>query len=294
MNAHRNEFPIGRMANVLEVSRSGYYAWASRGPSVRAKDQAAFDGEVHAAFLRTKERYGRRRITIELRARGLRVGRKRVERSMRRQGLRARARRKYIVTTDSRHSHAVADNLLARNFTTERPNQVWVSDITYIPSADGWLYLAVFIDLYSRKVVGWCLSHSLKHETVLAAFFQGVRRRGSVIGLIVHSDRGVQYCCNGVVDVMRLTGVVQSMSRKGDCWDNAVAESFFATLKKEMPAGLHFRGIADAEQYLFEYIEVEYNRQRYHSTLDYATPSEYEAAFWNRVMIAEESTSEVA
>jgi len=282
MNSHRDEFPVELMARVLDVSRTGFYAWLKRQPSARQEERARFDAEVQIEFEKSKERYGSIRITRALHRRGRSCDRKRVVRSLKRQGLRARRPRKFVATTDSQHSFPVARNLLKRNFSADYPDQKYVSDITYLPCLQGWLYLAVFIDLFSRRVVGWCVSHSLKHDTVLAAFYRVVRLRGSVRGVIVHSDRGVQYCCGGFTDVMKLNGVIQSMSRKGDCWDNAVAESFFAILKREMLGNYVFLDLEDAQRRLFEYIEVEYNRQRLHSALGYVPPVEFEELRWQK------------
>lgn len=283
MKDHRHEFTVERMAKVLGVSRSGYYAWLHRGDSPTAQAQQAFDTLVVKRFNARKKRFGRRRLTLDLHAQGQSCSINRVARSMRRQGLAARQSRKFIATTDSKHSHAVSENLLNRDFSSDEPNRVWVTDITYLRSKNGWLYLVVFIDLFSRSIVGWHVSQSLRHEPVLVAFYRAVRQRGSVRGLIVHSDRGVQYCCAGFRDVMIAHGVRQSMSRKGDCWDNAVAESFFATLKKEMPDGMVFADAAEAERYLFEYIEIDYHRFHPHSTLGSLTPTAFEQQYWQRL-----------
>jgi len=277
MKAHRIEFPLERMSTVLGVSCSGYYAWLSRAMSARAKRGLLFDVQVSKIFKDTKRRYGRRRLQKALRKNGIMCTHKRVAASMRRQELVVRPRRKYIATTDSRHSYRVAPNLLERNFTAPAPNRVWTSDITYLPSKIGWLYLVVFLDLFSRMIVGWKVSTSLCHEPVLAAFTRAAKNRRISAGLIMHSDRGIQYCCEGFRKGIAPYHVEQSMSRKGDCWDNAVTESFFSTLKKEMPSDLVFADLASAERYLFEYIEIDYNLQRLHSTLGYRTPHEYES-----------------
>jgi transposase InsO family protein len=282
MNANRDEFPVELMARALDVSRTGFYAWLKRKPSIRQQEQVLFDAEVHEEFDKSKGRYGRERVARALRRRGRSCNRKRVARSLKRQGLRARQPRKFVATTDSQHSFPVAPNILERNFSADYPDQKYVSDITYLPCLQGWLYLAVFIDLFSRRVVGWCVSHSLKHDTVLVAFYRAVGIRGSLRGLIVHSDRGVQYCCGGFADVMKLNGVIQSMSRKGDCWDNAVAESFFAILKREMLGDYVFLDVEDAQRRLFEFIELEYNRQRLHSALGYVPPVEFEELRWQK------------
>jgi putative transposase len=282
MKRHRDEFSVERMAKVLKVSRAGFYAWLKRKPSLRQQNMAAFDAEVKGEFEKSRKCYGRERITEALHRRGRSCGRKRVSRSLKRQRLRAKQPKKFMVTTDSKHSFPVAQNLLAREFQAERPNQKWVTDITYLPCQQGWLYLAVIIDLYSRRVVGWCVSHSLKHDTVLTAFYRATGLRGSVKGTILHSDRGVQYCCTGFTTAMALSGVVQSMSRKGNCWDNAVAESFFSALKREMLGDYVFKDLAEAERQLFDHIEIFYNRQRLHSALGNVPPAEFEELKWQK------------
>lgn len=282
MKDYRDEFSVQRMAKVLKVSRAGFYVWLKRKQSPRQQETIAFDAAVKAEFEQSRKCYGRERITEALRRHGRSCGRKRVSRSLKRQGLRARRPRKFIATTNSKHSFPVAQNLLARNFDADRPNQKWVSDITYLPCRKGWLYLAIILDLYSRRVVGWYVSHSLKHDTVLAAFYRATRERGSVRGTILHSDQGVQYCCAAFTSVMAWFGVVQSMSRKGNCWDNAVAESFFSTLKAEMLGDYVFEDLADAERRLFDHIEVFYNRQRLHSALGNIPPVEFEELRWQK------------
>ena len=212
----------------------------------------------------------------DLRDQGRKVGKNRVAERMRKAGLRSKIRRKYRVTTNSKHKFPVAPNLLERNFTAQAPDRVWVSDITYLATRTGWLYLTVIIDLFSRMVVGWALSSSLSHEMVVVALKRAIRRRGPTSGLVFHSDRGVQYACTGFRDELEGHGFVQSMSRKGDCWDNAVAESFFAIMKTELVYHERYEGHQDTLHSIFEYIEVFYNRQRRHSTLEYLCPAEYE------------------
>ncbi len=276
MRENRVEFSVERMAWVLEVSRSGFYAWLRRGKGKRSLKRESFDGEVRKVFEHFHCRSGRDKVQEELCRRNHRCSRNRVGASFKRMGLKARRIKKFKVTTDSRHLFPVAPNLLNRNFHATEPNRVWVSDITYLKSRTGWLYLTVIIDLYSRMVVGWCVSRSLSHEMVLTALYRAIWRRRPPRGLIFHSDRGVQYCCEAFRKVSRLLGIVQSMSRKGDCWDNAVAESFFGTLKTEILGNYVFEDMADAERILFQELEIYYNRQRLHSTLGFIPPAEAE------------------
>lgn len=267
MKDHSSEFSVERMAKVFEVSRSGYYDWLGRDESESAREQRLFDFEVKTAFAAGKGHYGRDRVRLELGLRGRKASRKRVGASMERQGLRYKPRRRFRVTTNSKHDLPVAQNLLNRNFSVSAPNQVMVSDITYLPSRCGWLYLTVFIDLFSRMVVGWCVSSSLSHEGVLEALYRAIWRRRPPAGLMIHSDRGVQYCCEAFRKALAIHHFVQSMSRKGNCWDNAVAESFFGTLKSEWLSHINLYDKDHAERELFKYIEHYYNGQRIHTTL---------------------------
>jgi len=264
------------MCRILEVSRSGYYAWFRRPPSYRQQETRRLDIEIKAIYQSHKKRPGSPKIAFELQERGITVSRNRVARRMRLMGLRACAKRRFKVTTNSRHKYPVAANLLQRDFTTDRPNRVWVSDITYVRTREGWLYLTVFIDLFSRSVVGWSISASLGHKMVLKALNRAILRRRPPKGLIIHSDRGVQYACSGFTEALEHHGFVQSMSRKGDCWDNAVAESFFKTIKTELVYQNTFITRDQAKKEIFEYIESYYNGIRRHSTLGYKTPIQYE------------------
>jgi putative transposase len=267
MKGHSSGFSVEKMAKAFKVSRSGFYDWYGRSTSKSAQERQLFDLEVKTAFDAGKGHYGGDRVRLELDLHGRKASRKRVGASMDRQGLRFKPRRHYRVTTDSKHSFPVAQNLLKRNFVTTGPNQVWVSDITYLPSRCGWLYLTVFIDLFSCMVVGWCVSTSLSHEGVLEALYRAVWRRRPPSGLMIHSDRGVQYCCTAFRKAVSVLRLVQSMSRKGDCWDNAVAESFFGTLKNEWLSEITLYDRDHAEQELFKYIEQFYNGQRIHTTI---------------------------
>jgi putative transposase len=264
------------MCHVLEVSRSGFYRWMKRKESKRSLARRRFDVKVKAVFEARKKRYGSPKITEELRNQGIQTSRSRVAASMKRQGLRSKVRRKYRVTTDSKHSYPVADNLLNRNFTTQAANQVWVSDITYIPSRKGWLYLTVILDLFSRMVVGWCISSSLGHEMVLTALKRALWRRRPPEGLLFHSDRGVQYCCEDFRKETKEKAITQSMSRKGNCWDNAVAESFFRSFKTECMYHVDIVDLEHSERVAFEYIEGFYNNQRLHQSNGYLSPAEFE------------------
>ncbi len=270
-------FSVGRMAGVLDVSPSGFYAWLRRRESLRRQERQRFDRDVRAAFAESKGRYGSDKIAREMTKRGYRRNRKRVADSMRRQGLRSKVCRKFRVkTTDSNHGLAISPNLLNRQFAVDRPDQAWVTDITYLPSRVGWLYLTVFIDLYSRLVVGWCLSTSLSHEAVVTALQRAIWKRRPPVGLMVHSDRGVQFCCRDFRAVLGQHRFIQSMSRRGNCWDNAVAESFFRTLKTELIYHIDLIDEMHAQSVLFEYLESFYNRKRLHSTLGYVSPADFE------------------
>jgi putative transposase len=264
------------MCRVFSVSRSGYYRWRGRPESRRTMENRRLDARIKIVYETSKRRYGSPKIAEELNDMGFSVSKNRVARRMKAAGLRSIVRRKYRATTDSKHSHPVADNLLQRDFTASSPDKVWVSDITYIATASGWLYLTVFIDLFSRMVVGWALSSSLSTEMVLTALRRGIRDRRPGAGLIIHSDRGVQYACKDFRKVLATHGFVQSMSRKGDCWDNAVAESFFGIIKSELVHHERFKGPQDTLRAIFEYIEIFYNRKRKHSTLSYKTPEQFE------------------
>ena len=277
MDQQRRYHRVEKMARVLEVSRSGYYAWRRREASKRAREDEALVAEIRDIQEKVaKYRYGSPRMTKELRRCGHNVGRKRVARLMRANGLNARPRKKFRVTTISGHKHQAAPNVVDREFRPERPNQVWASDATYIATAEGWLYLFVIIDLYSRRVVGWAMSKSLGTTTLLQALWMAVARRGAPEGLVFHSDRGVQYASTRFRNVLRKKRFIQSMSRKGNCWDNACVESFFKSLKSELIGTTIYESREAAKQAVFEYIEVFYNRIRLHSTLDYLSPVEYE------------------
>ena len=276
IKAKQVAFPIARMCRLLDVSSSGYYAWQNRPAAARTKADARLVVEVVGAHSRSRGTYGSPRVHAELRARGVRVGRKRVERLMREQGLQARRKRRFRHTTDSKHPHPVAPNILRRRFDPAAPNTVWVTDVTYVWTDEGWLYLAVMLDLFARKVVGWATSHENDTTLALAALGAALRTRRPPAGLVHHSDRGSPYASADYSSVLRRAGIVASMSRTGDCWDNAVAESFFATIKAELIEAERFPSRAAATAAIAAYIERFYNPQRRHSYLGYVSPIEFE------------------
>lgn len=271
-------YPVALMCRVLHVSRAGYYAWRQRPLAARALADQSLTLEVAAIHAASRGRYGSPRVHAELRGRGQRTGRKRVARLMRAAGLRARERRRFRRTTDSNHRMAIRENLLARRFTVPAPNISWATDITYLWTPEGWLYLAVMLDLFSRRVVGWSISERLERGLALDALKMALEDRRPAPGLLHHSDRGSQYASHEYQVVLAEHGIVSSMSRRANCWDNAVAESFFASLKMELVYRSRWRTKAQARSALFEYIEVFYNRRRRHSALGYQSPAEFEKA----------------
>lgn len=273
---HRGSFPVTLMCGVLQVSPSGFYAFCRREPSQRTRDDQRLLVAIKTIHRQSQRRYGSPRVHDELRGQGLRCGKKRVERLMRAHGLRAKKRRTFRVTTQSAHPHPPAPNLLARQFEVGAPvagPRVWAADITYLPTREGWLYLAVILEVATRRIVGWAARKWLHQELALAALEMALTREGG--GGVHHSDRGVQYACHAYREQLGAHGITMSMSRRGDCWDNAVVESFMATLKWELVADADWRTRQAATRALFEYIEVWYNRQRRHSSLGYQTPEAY-------------------
>jgi len=271
-------YPVRLLCRTLLVSTSGFYAWCRRGPSRRAQEDAALKVGIRAAHAASGKTYGSPRVHEDLKADGEQVGRKRVARLMQEEGLEGQRKRRFRVTTDSRHSHPVATNELNRNFTASGPNKVWVTDITYIWTREGWIYLAAILDLFSRRVVGWSMDTHLDRMLALDALGMALRTRRPEAGLIHHSDRGVQYASAEYQGRLRERGIVCSMSRKGDCWDNAVAESFFSTLKAELVHQNDYVSRGQARASVFDYIEAFYNGRRRHSALGYVSPVEHESA----------------
>jgi len=268
------------MVECLEVSRSGYYNWLNRSKSQRDVDDEYFKSRIRHYFDKSEQTYGVERIYRDLKAEGLKIGKSRVSRLMKEMGLVAVARKKFKVTTDSNHNKEVAPNLLAQDFSADYPDQVWVGDISYIWTQEGWLYLAVVLDLFSRKIVGWGLSDRLKRGLVIDAFKMAVVNRKPPAGLIFHSDKGSQYCSNEFKRAVGKAGAVQSMSGTGNCYDNAACESFFHTIKVERLHRFLFMTRAAAERCVFQYIEVFYNRKRRHSYTGYISPDAFERNYY--------------
>ena len=271
-------YPVRVLCRTLQVSTSGFYAWCRRGLSLRAQEDAALKVEIRAAHAASRKTYGSPRIHEDLKADGQHVGRRRVARLMREEGIEGQRKRRFRTTTDSRHSHPVAANQLNRNFTASAPNKIWVTDITYIWTREGWMYLAAILDLFSRRVVGWSMDSRIDQTLALDALGMALRTRRPEPGLLHHSDRGVQYAGGDYQTQLRENGIVCSMSRKGDCWDNAVAESFFSTLKAELIHRTDYVTRSQARASVFEYIETFYNPRRRHSALGYLSPVQHEAA----------------
>jgi transposase InsO family protein len=276
IDAEKAHHPITKLCRLLEVSRAGFYAWCERPPSRRSVEDARLAILIREAHERSRRTYGSPRVHAELQARGIVVSRGRIIRLMQADNIAARQRRRYRATTTADNEQPVAPNLLDRKFQPEAPNQSWVADTTYLRAGDGWLYLAVVLDLYSRFVVGWATSAVHDQQLVTRALDMAMRRRRPDAGLLHHSDQGTQYTSEGFQRALAQHGIACSMSRRGNVYDNAAMESWFATLKSEL--GERFENHAAAKEQLFDYIEVFYNQQRRHSVLDYVSPAEFERA----------------
>jgi putative transposase len=274
--AEKAQYPVNLLCSLLDVSRSGYYAWCARPPSQRGIADRELAAEIRAIHERSEQRYGSPRIHEELGANDTHVGRKRVARLMKEGGISAQTKRRFVKTTDSNHDFPIAPNLLNRNFTADAPNETWAGDITYLDTQQGWLYLAVLIDLYSRRVVGWAMSERIDTALAMSALDMALAQRRPPHGLIHHTDRGSQYASHDYRRALRDVGAECSMSRKGNCWDNAVAESFFASLRKELTNRVAFVSRDAARSSVFQYIEAFYNRARRHSTINYQSPIDFE------------------
>ena len=277
MKEHSGILPVKKMALTLKISRSRYYSWLASPPSEHKRRDAELVKLIKDIFEESRETYGSPRVYRDMKENGIRCSRKRVARIMREKGLKARKKRKFKATTDSGHDFPVAPNLVSREFTVESPNSLWVSDITFIWTLEGWLYLCIILDLYSRIVAGWAMDSRITKELTIDALAMAVTHRSPAPGLVFHSDRGVQYAADGFREQIKNYKMIQSMSRKGDCWDNACAESFFATLKIEEVFRRLYKTRAEAMQSIFEFIAVFYNRKRRHSFLDFVSPEEYES-----------------
>jgi transposase InsO family protein len=278
IHAQKAHFPVEFMCEQLEVSRSGFYAWSQRPESAHQQEDQELAAEVEKVHRDSRGTYGSPRVHAELRARGRKVSRKRVARLMEQQKLEARPKRRFVRTTDSSHGLPVAPNVLERDFSPSQPNSTWATDITYVWTGEGWLYLDVVLDLFSRRVVGWAMSEHIDTQLVLSGLQMALEGRQPPQGLLHHSDRGSQYASFDYQQALADQGIQPSMSRKGNCWDNAVAESFFSTLKMELVYRTSFATRQEARAAIFEYIEVFYNRLRRHSTLGYLSPVDYERA----------------
>jgi len=274
---HHGEFPVGRLCDVLEVSRSGYYAWKGRRPGERAARREQLLGQIREVHEENRQVYGSPRVHRDLGAKGVACSENTVAKLMRRAGIRPKARRRFVAkTTDSRHDQPVAENTLAREFYPDKPGTVWAADITYIPTAQGWVYLAVVIDLCTRMVVGWATATHLRAELACDALRMALIQRKPEGGFLHHSDRGVQYASAEYRSILAAHGAEASMSRRGNCYDNAVAESFFGTLKRELTHHESYADHPEVRRSLFDFIEIFYNRRRRHSTLGYRSPAEFE------------------
>jgi putative transposase len=279
IDSERGRYPLAALCQTLGVSESGYGHWKGGGSGRTRLSDAALLALIRAIHAETRGAYGAPRIWRELKDRGYRVGKERVRKLMQQHGIRARHRRRFKATTDSKHSLPVAENVLGRDFHTQRPDQVWTTDITYLPTAEGWLYLAVVLDLHTRMIIGWAMRERMTRELVIDALRMAWFRRRPYQGLTHHSDRGSQYCSHDYQDLLREYGMRPSMSRKGNCWDNAPTESFFNSLKNERTHSARYATRAEARQDTFEYIEIFYNRRRRHSALGYVSPAEYHSAW---------------
>ena len=256
MEENRSAFEVKKMCQSLKMSRSGYYRWRDRGQSPRARENEELVKAIKEAHRKSRECYGSPRITEDLRERGYRCSKNRIARLMRKHGIAAKMKRRFKVTTHSKHKLPVAENILQKNFSAEKANRVWASDITYVRTDEGWLYLTAILDVYSRQIVGWCMKDRLTQDLTITALHQALGRRNPGSGLVFHSDRGIQYASHDFRNLLKRKGFVQSMSGKGNCYDNAIMETFFHTLKTELIYFERYQTKEDARMSIFEYIEV--------------------------------------
>ena len=286
MKAMRFKYGVAVMCGLLQVSRSGYYQWLNRRPSKRVLEEGRLEVEIKAAHKRTRETCGPERLQHELKEHGVKVGICRIRRIRKKLGIRCKQKRKFKATTDSQHALPVAENLVQQQFEATRPNEVWLSDITYIPTAEGWLYLAGHKDLFTREIVGYAMGHRITKNLVSQSLFKAVAAKRPGVGLIHHSDRGTQYCAYEYRKLLNQFKMKVSMSRKGDCYDNAPMESFWGTVKNELIHHRRYRTREEAIREISEYIEVFYNRQRRQARLGYLSPAVYERQFYARQVAA--------
>lgn len=286
MKELQRDYPVPFMSRVYDVSPSGYYAWLGRPPSKRAQEEARLEVEIRAAHQRTRETYGPERLQEDLADNGVKTTVHRVKRIRRKLGIRCKQKRKFKATTNSNHTLPVAPNLLEQKFTATAPNQVWLTDITYIPTDEGWLYLAGHKDLFSGDLVGYAMSERMTKNLVSQSLFRGVAAKRPPRGLIHHSDRGSQYCAHEYRKLLDQFGMVTSMSRRGNCYDNAPMESFWGTLKNELVHHRRFKTRAEAIQAITEYIEIFYRRQRKQARLGYLSPAAFERQFYEKRLVA--------
>ena len=286
MKGMRLNYPVQLLKRVLSVSAGGYYAWLGRPLSKWAKEEARLEVEIRAADRRTRQVYGAEKLQHDLAAHGIRVGICRIKRIRRRLGIRCKQKRKFKATTNSKHTLPVADNILGQQFKVAAPNKVWVSDITYVPTDEGWLYVAAHKDLFTADIVGYAMGERLTRNLVSQSLFKAVAAKRPAQGLIHHSDRGSQYCSHEYRHILERFGLLASMSRKGNCYDNAPMESFWGTLKQELVHHRRYRTRQEAIQDITEYIEIFYNRQRRQARLGFLSPAAYEQRYYAGLLAA--------
>jgi len=282
----RQSFPIAHMCRVLNVSESGFHAWRIRPPCERDRENARLEIEIQAAHQRTRETYSAKRLHSDLEDHGVHATPYRVRALRKKLGLRCKQKRKFKVTTDSKHHLPIAPNVLKREFTVSAPNKAWVSDITYIPTDEGWLYLAGIKDLFNGELAGYAMNERMTKDLVMQALFSATAKKRPPIGLILHSDRGSQYCAHDYQKLLKQFGMIASMSRKGDCWDNAPMESFWGILKNELVHHRKFKTRQQAIQEITEYIEIFYNRQRKQKRLGYLSPAAFTQKYYENLNAA--------
>ena len=280
---YRSQFSVKEMCHVLQTSRSGYYRWLKNPKSNRTIENEKLLNEIIEEYEASNGIYGSPKITVELKKKGIKCSRPRVARLMRKNNIRSKTVKKFVRTTDSNHTNRIASNLVDQNFYAHSPNCLWLSDITYIKTSNGWLYLAVVMDVYSRKIIGWSMDTHLRSSLVINALKDALSKRRPSENLVFHSDRGVQYTSDDFLKLLKKHSIIQSMSGKGNCYDNAMMESFFGQLKKELVYLTKYNNQFDARQDIFKYIEVFYNRKRIHSAIDYKSPVQFETITRNEV-----------